>query len=117
MDHIAVKNLKLTYQRKASEYGAFNFIRHIVRINVYKNIDIRINTYYNKDRKGGHTMPMTSKQMVKLLKQNGFIEIRQAGSHKILNNPVTNRSVVVPIHAKDLPKGTERNILKQAGLL
>ncbi|WP_416316186.1 type II toxin-antitoxin system HicA family toxin, partial [[Clostridium] innocuum] len=53
--------------------------------------------------------------MVKLLKQNGFIEIRQAGSHKILNNPVTNRSVVVPIHAKDLPKGTERNILKQAG--
>ncbi|MFR6317282.1 MAG: type II toxin-antitoxin system HicA family toxin [[Clostridium] innocuum] len=30
---------------------------------------------------------------------------------------MTNRSVVVPIHAKDLPKGTERNILKQAGLL
>ena len=82
MDHIAVRNLKLTYQRKASEYGAFNFIRHIVRINVYKNIDIRINTYYNKDRKGGHTMPMTSKQMVKLLKQNGFIEIRQVGSCK-----------------------------------
>ena len=53
MDHIAVRNLKLTYQRKASEYGAFNFIRHIVRINVYKNIDIRINTYYNKDRKAG----------------------------------------------------------------
>ncbi|MCR0362665.1 type II toxin-antitoxin system HicA family toxin [[Clostridium] innocuum] len=57
-------------------------------------------------------MPMTSKQMVKLLKQNGFIEIRQAGSHKILNNPVTNRSVVVPFHAKDLPKGTERNKIK-----
>ena len=58
-------------------------------INVYENIDMRISTYYNIDMKGGHTMPMTSKQMVKLLKQNGFIEIRQAGSHKILNNPVT----------------------------
>ena len=106
-----------TYQRKASEKGAFNLIWHTVCINVYENIDMRISTYYNIDMKGGHMMPMTSKQMVKLLKQNGFIEIRQAGSHKILNNPVTNRSVVVPFHAKDLPKGTERNILKQAGLL
>lgn len=61
-------------------------------------------------------MPMTSKQMLKLLKQNGFIEIRQAGSHKILKNPDNNRTVVVPFHVKDLPKGTERNILKQAGL-
>lgn len=62
-------------------------------------------------------MPMTAKQMIKLLKQNGFIEIRQVGSHKIFNNPETNKTVVVPFHAKDLPIGTERNILKQAGLL
>ena len=78
---------------------------------------MHINAYYNIDVKAGHVIPMTSKQMIKLLKQNGFIEIRQAGSHKIMNNPVTNKSVVVPFHAKDLPKGTERNILKQAGLL
>lgn len=62
-------------------------------------------------------MPMTSKQMVKLLKQNGFVEIRQAGSHKIFKNHANDRTVVVPFHAKDLPRGTERNILKQAGLL
>lgn len=64
---------------------------------------MRINAYYNIS-------------MIKLLKQNGFVEIRQAGSHKILRNNKTNKTVTVPFHAKDLPKGTERNILKQAGL-
>ncbi|WP_115716752.1 type II toxin-antitoxin system HicA family toxin [Amedibacterium intestinale] len=61
-------------------------------------------------------MPMTSKEMLKLLKQNGFVEIRQAGSHKILKNEKTNITVTVPFHAKDLPIGTEKKILKQAGL-
>lgn len=62
-------------------------------------------------------MPMTSKQMIKLLKKHGFIEIRKAGSHRIYKHPLTNQCTVVPFHMKDLPKGTERNILKQAGLL
>ena len=62
-------------------------------------------------------MPMTAKQMIKLLKQNGFVELRQAGSHKIFKNAETNRTVVVPFHVKDLPTGTEKNFLKQAGLL
>lgn len=61
-------------------------------------------------------MPLTSKQMIKLLKKNGFIEKRQVGSHKMMYNPTTNKSVVVPCHTKDLPIGTEQNILKQAGL-
>lgn len=60
-------------------------------------------------------MPMTAKQMIKFLKQNGFIEISQNGSHvKLKNND--NITVIVPNHAKDLKKGTEQQILKQAGL-
>ena len=62
-------------------------------------------------------MPMTPKQMVKLLKKNGFEEIRQPGtSHMRLRNPVTGRQTTVPIHTKDLSKGLEQAILKQAGL-
>lgn len=62
-------------------------------------------------------MPMTPKQMVKLLKKNGFEEIRQPGtSHLRLRNPVTGRQTTVPIHTKDLSKGLEQAILKQAGL-
>ena len=61
-------------------------------------------------------MPITPKQMVKLLKENGFIEVSQKGSHLKLRNPLTGRWTQVPMHAKDLPPGTERCILKQAGL-
>jgi predicted RNA binding protein YcfA (HicA-like mRNA interferase family) len=59
---------------------------------------------------------MTSKQMVKLLEQNGFEEIRQRGSHKTMKNKQTGEITVVPMHSSDLQKGTEQKILKQAGL-
>ena len=62
-------------------------------------------------------MPMTPKEMEKLLLQNGFQFIRQKGSHKFFYNPETNRCTTVPMHDKDLKTGTERKILKDAGLL
>ena len=70
-------------------------------------------------------MPMTSKEMIKLLeqngfkciRQNGFKCIRQNGSHKFLINEKTKRMTTVPYHSnKNLPKGTEQKILKDAGL-
>lgn len=61
-------------------------------------------------------MPLTSKQMIKLLKENGFKEIRQNGSHKFFENKTTGKMTTVPTHSKDLAKGTEQAILKQAGL-
>ena len=62
-------------------------------------------------------MPMTAKEMVKLLKSNGFVELSGGnGSHRKLMNPVTKRVVIVPYHSKDLQKGLEQAILKQAGL-
>ena len=50
-------------------------------------------------------MPMTSKEMLKFLKQNGFEEIGQNGSHKKLICKETGRTVIVPYHSKDLKKG------------
>ena len=67
-------------------------------------------------------MPMTSKEMLKFLKQNGFEEIGQNGSHiklicrETMKNRSTGRTVIVPYHSKDLKKGMEQAILKQAGL-
>lgn len=61
-------------------------------------------------------MPLTSKEMIKLLENNGFVCKRQNGSHKMFINPQTNKQVVVPVHCKDLKKGTEQKILKDAGL-
>jgi len=50
------------------------------------------------------------------MKQNGFVEVRQAGSHKQFKNPTTGRFITVPYHCRDLTKKTEQAILKQAGL-
>jgi mRNA interferase HicA len=60
-------------------------------------------------------MPMSPKEIIKLLKKNGFQEVSQNGSHVKLRNPETRRTVVVPYHSKDLKKGLEQAILKQAG--
>ena len=61
-------------------------------------------------------MPLTPKQMVKLLKKNGFEEVSQNGSHLKMRNHETNRQVIVPMHNAELKKGTEQSILKDAGL-
>lgn len=61
-------------------------------------------------------MPMTSKEMIKLLKKNGFAIVSQNGSHVKMTNLDTNKTVIIPYHSKDLKKGMETAILKQAGL-
>ena len=61
-------------------------------------------------------MPMTPKQMVKLLKRNGFVEVRQVGSHERFKNPQTGAVTTVPFHNRQLAIGTEKKILKEAGL-
>lgn len=61
-------------------------------------------------------MPMTSQEMIKFLKKNGFIIVNKNGSHIKLKNYHTERTVIVPYHSKDLKKGLEQAILKQAGL-
>ena len=55
--------------------------------------------------------------IVKRLKQLGFEFDRQAaGSHEIWFNPSTNRYTTIPNHPGDMPEGTLRAILKQAGI-
>lgn len=62
-------------------------------------------------------MPMTPKEMARLLMANGFVEIcGNGGSHRKYQNPVTKKTIIIPFHNKDLGKGLERAILKQAGL-
>ena len=61
-------------------------------------------------------MPMTPREMVKHLKQNGFEEVRQNGSHITMKNRISVKTVIVPYHSKTLKKGLEQAILKQAGL-
>lgn len=61
-------------------------------------------------------MPLTSKEIIKKLQQNGFTIVSQNGSHVKLRNPETGKQVIVPYHSRALKKGLEQAILKQAGL-
>lgn len=61
--------------------------------------------------------PITSKNLLKLLKNKGFYISRQSGSHMILHHNLDNtKRVTLPIHNKDLKPGTLLSILKQAGV-
>lgn len=60
---------------------------------------------------------MTPKEMVKYLKKHGFVKDKSPdGSHQNLSNPKTGYRTTVPMHSKELGKGLEQAILKQAGL-
>jgi predicted RNA binding protein YcfA (HicA-like mRNA interferase family) len=58
--------------------------------------------------------PLKSKDIIRALHKIGFIEHRQRGSHKIFKKDKLR--VTLPIHSKDLKKGTIHSIIEQIEL-
>ena len=57
------------------------------------------------------------RQIIKKLKTLGFEFDRQAaGSHEIWYNPITQKYTTIPNHPGDMPVGTLKEILGQAGI-
>jgi predicted RNA binding protein YcfA (HicA-like mRNA interferase family) len=57
------------------------------------------------------------RDVVRALERAGFEVVRTKGSHQFLRHRTDpSRQTVVPIHRRDLPPGTLRAILRQAGL-
>ena len=87
-----------------------------IKIGQYLSLELMCISVYNKGKED-NTMPMTSKEMIKLLEANGFIYVKSGdGSHRKFRNPKTGRVTQVPFHNRALGKGLEHRILKQAGL-
>jgi len=59
-------------------------------------------------------MDYSSRTLLKLLKDAGFVKVSQKGSHVKMKKG--SMAVVVPHPKKDIPKGTYMAILRQAGL-
>jgi predicted RNA binding protein YcfA (HicA-like mRNA interferase family) len=57
---------------------------------------------------------LRSRDVIRVLQQIGFVEDRQKGSHKIFKKGTLR--VTVPIHTRDLKRGTVRSIVEQTGL-
>lgn len=54
---------------------------------------------------------------MKRLRKFGFEKDRQNGSHVVMRNEDTNRSVTVPCHGnKPLKTGTLKSIIEQSGI-
>lgn len=59
---------------------------------------------------------VNSRRLIKVLYQEGFLEVRQVGSHKFFKHP-DGRATSVPVHSgQDLGKGLLRKILNQIEL-
>lgn len=59
---------------------------------------------------------MTARELVQFLKQQGFVEIRQSGSHLTLGHSGRLATVTVPVHTgTDLGRGLAVRILRDAG--
>jgi len=60
--------------------------------------------------------PINAQQVIKILRENGFMLSRQKGSHMIWKNPKSGIIVPVPLHGKSkpIPIGTLIAIIKQS---
>lgn len=62
-------------------------------------------------------MNLSPKYLIKILEKYGFLYRRTKGSHQLYYNPITNKTIIVPVHGgKDMKKGTFLAIIKQAGI-
>ncbi|MBN3561681.1 type II toxin-antitoxin system HicA family toxin [Aliamphritea spongicola] len=59
---------------------------------------------------------MNSKELLRLLKADGWQVVATRGSHCQLKHAIKKGRVTLPHPKKDLPVGTVKSILKQAGL-
>jgi predicted RNA binding protein YcfA (HicA-like mRNA interferase family) len=60
---------------------------------------------------------VTAKDVLTALERAGFVKLRSSGSHcRMVHSRDASRKVTVPIHARDLKRGTLRAIIAQAGL-
>ena len=60
-------------------------------------------------------MPYKAREVLAKLQRAGFVIRRQSGSHVVLRHPDA-RQTYLAMHTADVPTGTFRAILKQAGL-
>lgn len=59
---------------------------------------------------------MRSREVISKIEADGWVEVRQKGSHKQFRHPTKPGTVTVPHPEADLPIGTLKSISKQSGV-
>jgi mRNA interferase HicA len=55
-------------------------------------------------------------ELLKLLKKYDIVKVREGGNHTIYYSKITGKKFAIGRHSKEIPTGTLRKILKDAGL-
>lgn len=66
--------------------------------------------------KGGTMKSYSSREVLKILKQDGWYEVGCIGDHHQFKHPTKKGRVTLTHPVKDIPLGTLKSIEKQAGL-
>jgi predicted RNA binding protein YcfA (HicA-like mRNA interferase family) len=62
-------------------------------------------------------MPVKFREVIKKIKADGWVLVRQEGSHQQYKHPTKpGRVTIAGKGNKDVPEATRRSIMKQAGL-
>lgn len=62
-------------------------------------------------------MPRKVRELIRLIEDDGWSQVTQSGSHRQFKHPTKpGRVTIAGKPSTDVPVGTERSILKQAGL-
>jgi predicted RNA binding protein YcfA (HicA-like mRNA interferase family) len=66
----------------------------------------------------GRLPSLKAREIIRALERAGFVHVRSRGSHRVLQHPddPTRRTIVSDHRGKDIPRGTLRAIVDQAGL-
>jgi predicted RNA binding protein YcfA (HicA-like mRNA interferase family) len=59
---------------------------------------------------------VNSREVIRRLKQEGWYEAGQSGSHKQFRHPIKKGRVTIVHPKRDIPKGTLKSIEKQSGI-
>jgi len=58
----------------------------------------------------------TAKELRQIIEAAGWYFVRQKGSHAQFKHPSIKNLTTLPMHDKDMKKGTAASVLKQAGI-
>jgi predicted RNA binding protein YcfA (HicA-like mRNA interferase family) len=60
---------------------------------------------------------MKYSELLRILKQHGWFELRQTGSHVVMKHPERENTITVPNHGShEVKKGLLQAIIKQSGI-
>ena len=60
---------------------------------------------------------LSGKEICSVLLKHGFIEVRQKGSHIIMQKKILNSTITVPVpNHKEIKRGTLQSIIRQSGI-